>query len=189
MMASNLSRVSATYFEPVGDDDVGARIVEAPVGDLRIVLAGKGRSTVRSISHSVALATEGCFSTSRSTPPSPPPITSTRLGRRQRHQRHVRHHLVIDELVRGRELAHAVEHQHGAPGRVLEDHQVLVLGLDLVQHAWMPRGARANADGRSLRSSGSSAGLRNSEHEGTRQKGARAHHEGCARPPCRSRAG
>ena len=28
----------------------------------------------------VAFATDGCFSTSRSTPPSPPPITSTRAG-------------------------------------------------------------------------------------------------------------
>ena len=37
--------------------------------------------TARSISHSVAFSTEGCFRTSRSTPPSPPPITSTRRGR------------------------------------------------------------------------------------------------------------
>ena len=70
------------------------------------------------------------------------------LGLVHHHQRHVRHHLVVDELVRRRELAHAVEHQHRAPGLVLEDDEVLVLGLDLVQdlirleaHApvWMKR--------------------------------------------------
>ena len=46
----------------------------------------------------------------------------------------VRHHLVIDELVAGGELTHAVEHQHDAPGRILEDDEMLVLGLHLVQH-------------------------------------------------------
>ena len=57
------------------------------------------------------------------------------LGLAVREQRHVRHHLVIDELVLGGDLGRAVEHQHLAEELVLEQHQVLVLGLHLVEHA------------------------------------------------------
>jgi len=42
---------------------------------------------------------------------------------------HMRHHLVIDELILGRELNDTVEHHHAAVVRVLEDDQALVLGL------------------------------------------------------------
>ena len=48
--------------------------------------------------------------------------------------RHMGHHLVVDELVRGRDLGGAVEHQHLAEEWVLEQHEMLVLGLHLVKH-------------------------------------------------------
>ena len=51
-----------------------------------------------------------------------------------REDRHVRHHLVIDELVLGGDLGRAIEHQHLAEELVLEQHQMLVLGLHLVEH-------------------------------------------------------
>ena len=49
-------------------------------------------------------------------------------------ERHVRHHLVVDEFVLGGDLGRAVEHQHLAEELVLEQHQMLVLGLHLVEH-------------------------------------------------------
>ena len=51
-----------------------------------------------------------------------------------REQRHVRHHLLVDEFVALGDLGGAVEHQHLAEERLLEQHQVLVLGLRLVEH-------------------------------------------------------
>ena len=44
------------------------------------------------------------------------------------------HHLVIDELIGRGDLGGAVEHQHLAEERVLEQDEVLVLGLHLVEH-------------------------------------------------------
>ncbi len=44
-------------------------------------------------------------------------------------QRHVSHHLVIDELVARGELDDAVQHHHPAEILILEDDQLLVLGL------------------------------------------------------------
>ena len=44
------------------------------------------------------------------------------------------HHLVIDELVARGDLRGAVEHQHLAEVLLLEQHEVLVLGLLLVEH-------------------------------------------------------
>ncbi len=49
-------------------------------------------------------------------------------------QRHVRHHLLVDELVLLGDLGGAVEHEHLAEERMLEQHEVLVLGLQLVEH-------------------------------------------------------
>jgi hypothetical protein len=51
-----------------------------------------------------------------------------------RQDRHVGHHLVIDELVARGDLRGAVEHQHLAEVLLLEQHEVLVLGLLLVKH-------------------------------------------------------
>ena len=51
-----------------------------------------------------------------------------------REDRHMGHHLVIDELVARGDLRRAVEHQHLAEELVLEQHQMLVLGLRLVEH-------------------------------------------------------
>src|SRR5947209_1569658 len=48
--------------------------------------------------------------------------------------RNMGHHLVIDELVLGGDLDGAVEHQRLAEKSVLEQNQMLVLGLHLVQH-------------------------------------------------------
>ncbi len=48
--------------------------------------------------------------------------------------RHMGHHLVVDELVLGGDLGGAVQHQHLAEERVLEQNQVLMLGLHLVEH-------------------------------------------------------
>src|SRR5215510_10802742 len=45
------------------------------------------------------------------------------------------HHLVIDELVRGRDLSGAIEHQHLAEEGMLKQNEMLVLGLYLVDHA------------------------------------------------------
>src|SRR5215213_5126370 len=47
---------------------------------------------------------------------------------------HVRHHLVIDEFVTRGDLRCAIEHQHLAEMLMLEQHQVLVIGVLLVQH-------------------------------------------------------
>jgi len=44
-------------------------------------------------------------------------------------QRHVAHHLVIDELVLGRQLHHTIEHHHAPEIGRLEDDQMLKLGL------------------------------------------------------------
>ncbi len=49
-------------------------------------------------------------------------------------QRHVRHHLLVNELVLLGDLGGAVEHEHLAEERLLEQHQMLVLGLHLVEH-------------------------------------------------------
>ena len=49
-------------------------------------------------------------------------------------QRHVRHHLLIDEFVALGDLGCAVEHQHLAEERLLEQHEMLVLGLRFVEH-------------------------------------------------------
>src|SRR5262249_20718519 len=43
-------------------------------------------------------------------------------------------HLVIDELVRGRNLSCAIEHQHLSEERMLEQNEMMVLGLYLVEH-------------------------------------------------------
>ena len=51
------------------------------------------------------------------------------LGLAVREQRHMGHHLVIDELVTGRELDDAVQHHHPTEILILEDDQLLVLGL------------------------------------------------------------
>ena len=56
------------------------------------------------------------------------------LGVAVRQDRHMGHHLVIDELVGGRDLRRAVEHQHLAEELVLEQDEMLVLGLQLVDH-------------------------------------------------------
>ena len=48
--------------------------------------------------------------------------------------RHVRHHLVIDELVLAGDLRSAVQHQDLAEELVLEQDQMLVLGLHLIDH-------------------------------------------------------
>jgi hypothetical protein len=44
-------------------------------------------------------------------------------------ERHMRHHLVIDEFVPGGELDDTVQHHHPAEILILEDDQLLVLGL------------------------------------------------------------
>ena len=51
-----------------------------------------------------------------------------------RQDRHMGHHLVVDELVLGGDLGRAVEHQHLAEERVLEQDEVLMLRLHLVDH-------------------------------------------------------
>ena len=51
-----------------------------------------------------------------------------------RQQRHVGQHFVIDELVTLGGLHHAVERHHAPQDRVLEDHQILMIGLLAVQH-------------------------------------------------------
>ena len=58
--------------------------------------------------------------------------------------RQVAHHLVIDELVARGDLRRTVEHQHLAEELVLEQHQVLMRGLRLVEHA-LGRVAHAKA--------------------------------------------
>ena len=45
--------------------------------------------------------------------------------------RHVGQHLVVDELIPLGGLHDAIEHHHPAEHRVVEDHQVLVLGFGL----------------------------------------------------------
>ena len=49
-------------------------------------------------------------------------------------QRHMRHHLLVDEFVLLGDLGGAIEHQHLAEKRLLEQHQMLVLGLHFVEH-------------------------------------------------------
>ncbi len=62
-----------------------------------------------------------------------------------REQRHVRHHLLVDEFVFLGNLGGAVEHQHLAEEQLLEQDQVLVLGLHFVKHLVDPK-AHAEAE-------------------------------------------
>ena len=48
--------------------------------------------------------------------------------------RHMGHHFVVDELVLCRDLGGTVEHQNLAEERVLEQDEMLVLGLHFVEH-------------------------------------------------------
>jgi hypothetical protein len=50
-------------------------------------------------------------------------------------ERHVRHHLVIDELVFRGELYDAVQHHHAAEIAILEDDEMLMLGLAIEENA------------------------------------------------------
>src|SRR3546814_4351339 len=56
-----------------------------------------------------------------------------------RQDRHMDEHLVVEELVALGGLNDAVEGQHAAEGAVLEDHQLLVLGLVLTEHPVHPQ--------------------------------------------------
>jgi hypothetical protein len=44
------------------------------------------------------------------------------------------HHLVVDEFVRGGDLSRPVEHQDFAEERILEQNEMLMLGVRLVDH-------------------------------------------------------
>ena len=48
--------------------------------------------------------------------------------------RHVGHHLVVDKLIRGRDLGRAIEHQDLTEEWMLEKHEMLMLGLRLIEH-------------------------------------------------------
>ena len=50
-------------------------------------------------------------------------------------QRHMRHHFLIDEFVFLADLGRAIEHQHLAEERLLEQDEMLVRGLLLVEHS------------------------------------------------------
>jgi hypothetical protein len=50
-------------------------------------------------------------------------------------ERHVRHHLVIDELITGGELDNTVQHHHATEIAVLEDNEMLALGLAIEENA------------------------------------------------------
>ena len=56
------------------------------------------------------------------------------LGLTMGEQRHMRHHFLVDELVLLGDLRRAIEHEHLAEEAVLEQHKVLMLGVQLVKH-------------------------------------------------------
>ncbi|RMS16985.1 hypothetical protein ALP75_204777 [Pseudomonas syringae pv. actinidiae] len=56
------------------------------------------------------------------------------FGSAMSQNRHVSEHLVIDELIRFGGLDHTIQRHDPAHTRVLEDHQMLVLGAYFVQH-------------------------------------------------------
>jgi hypothetical protein len=56
------------------------------------------------------------------------------LGFAMGKQWHMRHHLLVDELVLLGNLRRAVQHEHLAEEAVLEQHQVLMLGLQFVEY-------------------------------------------------------
>ena len=60
-------------------------------------------------------------------------------------QRHMRHHLLVDEFVAFGYLGRAVEHQHLAEIGLLEQHQMLMLGLHFVKY-FVDREGHAEAE-------------------------------------------
>src|SRR5262245_50994267 len=68
-----------------------------------------------------------------------------------RQDRHMAHHLVVDELVRGSDLSRPVEHQYFSEERILEENEMLMLGVQLIEH---PRDFVRHAAARSARKRG-----------------------------------
>jgi hypothetical protein len=116
MMASNASSVSATYFSP------SAMTISVRGSSNAVDLDQHGALHARVAQHLTQNAAVAAADDEHA------------LRLVEGHERHVRHHLMIDKLVGRRQLAHPVEHEDGAPRLVLEDDEVLVVGLDLVQH-------------------------------------------------------
>src|SRR5690606_23288216 len=136
--------------QAITNHDVGPRVVEGAIRDLRIVLQREiddaavdlaerrlldGRM-LQDLTKHAAVAAANDEHPSRSL---------------EGHQRHVGHHLMVDELVERGELKDAVENEHRAPDSILENDKVLMLSFllmeDLVRlHANTPVGMKRLLD-------------------------------------------
>ena len=133
MMTSKRRSVLATYFMPSAMTQIEALVGEHRLGEFRKMLLGElddggvdldlGEALDRFVLEhllgdaAVAAADDQHF-------------PGVAMGK----DRHVDHHLMVDELIGGRDLGRAIEHQDLAEEGVLEQHEVLMLGLRLVDH-------------------------------------------------------
>ena len=134
MITSKRRSVLATIVHAVVDDEVEALVAEHRPGEFREVLLGEldHRGVDLALGQALhRLVLEHLLGDAAVAAADDQHL----LGLAMREHRHVRHHLVVDELVLGGDLGRAVEHQHLAEEFVLEQHQMLVLGLHLVEHA------------------------------------------------------
>ena len=134
MITSKRSSVSATNLVPSAMTILRARVVIGSGRHLREMLPAEIDDTAVDLAerHDLKLR---MLSASRRTPPSPPPTMSAFSARPWANSGTWRHHLVIDELVLGRQLHHAIEHHHPPEIGRLEDDQMLMLGLAVEEDA------------------------------------------------------
>src|SRR5499427_959341 len=120
-------------FHAVGDDEVEAVVREHRLGEFREVLLGEldHRGVDLDLSEALdRLVLEHFLRDAAVAAADDQHLLRTAV----RQDRHVSHHLVVDELIGAGDLGRAVEHQHLAEEWVLEQHEMLVLGLQLVDH-------------------------------------------------------
>src|SRR5262249_22865072 len=120
-------------FHAVGDDEIKAVVREHRLGEFREVLLGEldHRGVDLDLSETLnRLMLEHLLRDAAVAAADDQHLL--RMAVRQ--DRHMGHHLVVDELILAGDLRRAVEHQHLAEERVLEQHEMLVRGLQLVDH-------------------------------------------------------
>src|SRR5262249_24391990 len=120
-------------FHAVGDDEVEAVVREHRLSEFREVFLGE--LDHRGVDLDLSEALDGLVLEHLLRDAAVAAADDQHLLRTPvRQDRHVSHHLVVDELIGAGDLGRAVEHEHLAEERMLEQHEMLVLGLLLVDH-------------------------------------------------------
>ena len=120
-------------FHAVGDDEIEAFVGEHRLGELRKMLLGEFDDRGVDLDLGEALdrfVLEHLFRDTAVAAADDQHFPGVAMGQ----DRHMGHHLMVDELIGGRDLGRAIEHQHLAEEGVLEQHEMLMLGLRLVDH-------------------------------------------------------